>query len=95
MVGQDKNPELAATFALKAATFRDHVIARAATRSTDLLCNLATGADQVGDEPVVHVEDAFVLGPIPHIVTLRQDSPDLRSQAKGVGQHLKYDVSLG
>ena len=55
---------------------------------------LATGADQIGHEPVVHVEGAFVLGPIPHIVTLRQDSPDVRTQAKSVRQHLKDDVPL-
>lgn len=42
----------------------------------------------------VHVEDAFVLGPIPHVVALRQDSPDLRAEAKGVWQHLKHDVPL-
>jgi hypothetical protein len=50
----------------------------------DLLRNFAASPDQVGDEPVVDVEDAFVLSPIPHVVALRQDSPDLRAQAKGV-----------
>ena len=43
----------------------------------DLLCNFATGADQIGDEPIVHIEDAFVLGPIAHIVALREDAPYL------------------
>jgi hypothetical protein len=46
--------------------------------------NFAASPDQVGDEPVVDVEDAFVLSPIPHVVALRQDSPDLRAQAKSV-----------
>jgi hypothetical protein len=50
----------------------------------DLLRNFAASPDQVGDEPVVDVEDAFVLSPIPHVVALRQDSPDLRAQAKSV-----------
>src|SRR5438045_3670015 len=60
----------------------------------DLLGNLATGADQIRDESVVNIESAFVLGPIPHIVTLRQDAPDLRAQAKSVRQYLKDDVLL-
>ena len=37
----------------------------------DILGNLATGADQVRDEPVVNVESAFVLGPVSHVVALR------------------------
>jgi hypothetical protein len=60
----------------------------------DLLGNLATSADQVRDEPVVNVENAFVLGPISHIVALRQNSPYLGSQAKSVRQYLKNDVPL-
>ena len=61
-------------------------------RRSDFARDLATGADQIGDEPVVHVEDALVLGPIPHVVALRQHSPDLRPQTKRVRQHLKDDV---
>lgn len=55
----------------------------------DLFCDVATGVDQVGNQPIVHVEDAFVLGPISHLVTLRQDSPDFGPQAKSVRQRLK------
>ena len=47
-------------------------------QTSDLRCDFATGADQIGHKPVVHVEDPFVIGPIPHVVTLRQHSPDLR-----------------
>src|SRR2546425_8398577 len=57
-----------------------------------LLGNLATGADQIQDQPLINIEGAFVLGPIPHIVALRQDSPDFRPQAQSVRQHLKNDV---
>ena len=59
-----------------------------------LFRNFATGADQIGDESVLNVEDTFVLRPIPHIVALRQDAPDLRTQAKSIRQHLKDDVPL-
>ena len=58
----------------------------------DLLRDRATGADQIGHEPAVHVERAFILGPIPHIVALRQDSPDFRAWAERVRQHLKDDL---
>ena len=44
----------------------------------DLLCNFAASPDQVGDEPVVHVEGTFVLSPIPQVVTFRQHSPAWR-----------------
>ena len=47
-----------------------------------LLGNFATGADQIQDQPLIDIEDAFVLGPIPHVVALRQNSPDFR-----VGAH--------
>ena len=61
----------------------------------DLLCDFSTGVDQVGDEPVIYIEDAFVLGPIAHIVALRQDPPNLWPQAERIRQHLKDDVPLG
>ena len=60
----------------------------------DLSCDFATGGDQIRYEPVVNVEDTLVFSPIPHIVALRQDSPDFRPKAKGVRQHLKNDVPL-
>jgi hypothetical protein len=46
--------------------------------------DLATGADEIGNEPVIHVEGTFVLAPIPHVVTLRQDSPDLGAERESV-----------
>jgi hypothetical protein len=61
---------------------------------SDLVGDLATGADQIGHDPIVKVEDAFVLGPIPHVVALRQHSPDLRHQTKRVRQQLKNDVPV-
>ena len=63
-------------------------------QSFNLIGNLATGADQIEHQSVVHVEGAFVLGAIPHVVTLRQDASNLRAQAKRVRQHLKNDVPL-
>src|SRR5450759_4766222 len=60
-----------------------------------LLGNLATGADQIQDQPLINIEGAFVFAPITHIVALRQDSPDLRTKTKRVRQHLKDDVPLG
>ena len=35
-----------------------------------LLGNLATGADQIQDQPLINIEGAFILVPIPHIVAL-------------------------
>ena len=57
-----------------------------------LLGNFATGADQIQDQPLINIEGAFVLVPIPHIVALRQDSPDFRPQGQSIRQHLKNDV---
>jgi hypothetical protein len=67
-------------------------ILRNRRQAFDFVRDFATSADQIRDQPVVHVEDAFVLGPIPHIVALRQHSPDLRSEAERVRQYLKHDV---
>src|SRR5687767_10763560 len=44
-------------------------------QTSDLVCDLAAGGDQIRDQSVINIEDSFVLGPIPHIVALRQDSP--------------------
>src|SRR6185436_1493083 len=60
----------------------------------DLLRHLAASPDQVGDEPVVHVESTLILGSIPHVVTLRQHSPNLRAQTECVRQDLEDDVAL-
>jgi hypothetical protein len=50
-------------------------------KAADPVGDFAAGGDQVRDEALVYVERAFVFTPIPHVVTLRQHSPDVRAQA--------------
>ena len=54
----------------------------------------STGFDQIRQQPFIYIDSSFVLRPIPSVVGLRQDSPDVRAQAKSVRQHLKNDVAL-
>src|SRR5207247_3251127 len=41
-------------------------------QAPDLRCDFAASADQVGDEPLVHVEGTFALGPISLVPERRQ-----------------------
>jgi hypothetical protein len=59
-----------------------------------LLSDLAASADQIQDQSVVHIERSLVFSPIPHVVALRQHSPDLGAKIEGVGKHLKDNVPL-
>ena len=45
----------------------------------------STGREQIAKQRCINVGDAFVLGPIPQLVCLVQDSPDLRPHSKRVG----------
>jgi len=63
-------------------------------KEADLLGDFAAGADEIREELLVHVERAFVLGPIPHVVALRQHPPDFGTQADRVWQHLKHDLAF-
>jgi len=58
----------------------------------DAVRHRAARRDEIGDETLVHVESAFVLGPVAEVVALRQDSPDLRAEAERLGQNLEHDV---
>jgi hypothetical protein len=49
--------------------------------------DLATGGNQVRDEPLIDVERALVLGPVAHVVALGQHTPNLWSQTERVGQN--------
>ena len=58
----------------------------------DALCHSAARGDEMSDETFVHVESAFILGPVSQVVALRQDSPYPRAEAERIGQNLEHDV---
>jgi len=60
----------------------------------DLLGYRATGSDQIPDESVMNIEDALIFGAIAQLVALRQNSPNIRTQAKSIRQYLKNNVAL-
>src|SRR5690242_5461041 len=63
-------------------------------QTSDFRCDFATGADQIQDQPLIDVERALVLGPVPQVVALGQDAPNLWSQTERIRQHLEDDVAL-
>src|SRR5438309_3697065 len=70
------------SFSLVPCAISVEVRRRVLTLNIGLLCDFATGADQIRNQSLVYIERSFVLGPIPHVVALRQDSPDFRPQAQ-------------
>ena len=61
----------------------------------DLLSDLSRCRKQVDYQTVVDIEGALVLGPVPHVVTLRENAPDVWPQTKRVRQapERRYSVS--